>query len=114
MNCSHERFPHLILKKYTVDPNVELMRPREADKYKQSKVKKHVGLLESTCTTCHQATDQMRRRIFSKQVSMNCSNQTAWRKANLACKLAIDNMEKDMLLCGGENQSTRQRQVQFC
>nr|XP_033498020.1 vesicle transport protein SEC20 [Epinephelus lanceolatus] len=39
------------------------------------------------------------------------SNQTAWRKANLACKLAIDNMEKDELLLRGENQSTRQRKV---
>ncbi|CAG5872473.1 unnamed protein product, partial [Menidia menidia] len=39
------------------------------------------------------------------------SNQTAWRKANLACKLAIDNLEKEMLLGGGENQSTRQRKV---
>lgn len=37
------------------------------------------------------------------------SNQTAWRKANLACKLAIDNIEKDTLLHGGDNQSTRQR-----
>ncbi|KAG7217067.1 hypothetical protein INR49_027607 [Caranx melampygus] len=49
-------------------------------------------------------TESQRRQMLS--------NQTAWRKANLACKLAIDNMEKDMLLCGGENQSTRQRQVQ--
>ncbi|KAL7390009.1 hypothetical protein ABVT39_013369 [Epinephelus coioides] len=39
------------------------------------------------------------------------SNQTAWRKANLACKLAIDNTEKDELLLRGENQSTRQRKV---
>ncbi|XP_017276762.1 vesicle transport protein SEC20 [Kryptolebias marmoratus] len=39
------------------------------------------------------------------------SNQTAWRKANLACKLAIDNMEKDELLHGGENQSTRQKKA---
>ncbi|XP_029924810.1 vesicle transport protein SEC20 [Myripristis murdjan] len=39
------------------------------------------------------------------------SNQTAWRKANLACKLAIDNKEKDELLCGGENPSTRQRKA---
>lgn len=45
--------------------------------------------------------------------SVNSSNQTAWRKANLACKLAIDNMEKDELLHGGENQCTRQRFVQF-
>ncbi|XP_037543845.1 vesicle transport protein SEC20 [Nematolebias whitei] len=39
------------------------------------------------------------------------SNQTAWRKANLACKLAIDNMEKDELLHGGENQSTSPRRA---
>ncbi|XP_060621098.2 vesicle transport protein SEC20 isoform X2 [Anolis sagrei] len=30
------------------------------------------------------------------------SNQTAWRKANLACKIAIDNAEKDELLRGGD------------
>ncbi|KAI4872052.1 hypothetical protein NFI96_026162 [Prochilodus magdalenae] len=37
------------------------------------------------------------------------SNQTAWRKANLACKLAIDNREKDELLHGGD--SVRQRKA---
>lgn len=37
------------------------------------------------------------------------SNQTAWRKANLACKLAMDNVEKDELLCGGENHTVRHR-----
>ncbi|KAK3524279.1 hypothetical protein QTP70_026044 [Hemibagrus guttatus] len=30
------------------------------------------------------------------------SNQIAWRKANLACKLVIDNLEKDELLHGGD------------
>ncbi|XP_003217393.1 vesicle transport protein SEC20 [Anolis carolinensis] len=30
------------------------------------------------------------------------SNQAAWRKANLACKIAIDNAEKDELLRGGD------------
>ncbi|XP_045895497.1 vesicle transport protein SEC20 isoform X2 [Micropterus dolomieu] len=39
------------------------------------------------------------------------SNQTAWRKSNLACKLAIDNTEKDELLHRGENQSIRQRKA---
>ncbi|XP_005727919.1 vesicle transport protein SEC20 [Pundamilia nyererei] len=39
------------------------------------------------------------------------SNQTGWRKANLACKLAIDNMEKDELLHGEENHNTRQRKA---
>ncbi|KAM4747956.1 vesicle transport protein SEC20 [Rhinophrynus dorsalis] len=37
------------------------------------------------------------------------SNQTVWRKANLSCKLAIDNAEKDELLEGGD--PTRQRKV---
>ncbi|KAM9788865.1 vesicle transport protein SEC20 [Neosynchiropus ocellatus] len=48
-------------------------------------------------------TESQRRQMLS--------NQTAWRKANLACKLAIDNMEKDELLSGPENQSTRQRKA---
>ncbi|KAM9332352.1 vesicle transport protein SEC20 [Pholidichthys leucotaenia] len=39
------------------------------------------------------------------------SNQTAWRKANLACKLVIDNLKKDELLHGGDNQSVKQRKV---
>ncbi|CAJ0940261.1 unnamed protein product [Ranitomeya imitator] len=37
------------------------------------------------------------------------SNQSVWRKANLSCKLAIDNAEKDELLEGGDG--TRQRKV---
>ncbi|NXW94039.1 SEC20 protein, partial [Alopecoenas beccarii] len=37
------------------------------------------------------------------------SNQAAWRKANLACKIAIDNSEKDQLLQGRE--SFRQRKT---
>ncbi|KFO91224.1 Vesicle transport protein SEC20, partial [Buceros rhinoceros silvestris] len=31
------------------------------------------------------------------------SNQAAWRKANLACKIAIDNSEKDQLLQGRDS-----------
>lgn len=47
---------------------------------------------------------------------LNCfsSNQTAWRKASLACQLSIDNMEKDELMHGGDNQSMRQRFVHCC
>jgi len=37
------------------------------------------------------------------------SNQTAWRKANLACKLAIDGMEKDELLDPGASTTVRHR-----
>lgn len=38
-----------------------------------------------------------------------CSNQASWRKANLTCKLAIDNVEKAELLQGGDR--LRQRYV---
>lgn len=37
-----------------------------------------------------------------------CSNQTSWRKANLASKLSIDNMEKQELLDGPDG-AVRQR-----
>ncbi|XP_072301592.1 vesicle transport protein SEC20-like [Eucyclogobius newberryi] len=48
-------------------------------------------------------TESQRRQLLS--------NQTAWRKANLACKLTIDNTEKDELLQRGEAYGTRQRKV---
>ncbi|XP_059846147.1 vesicle transport protein SEC20 [Hypanus sabinus] len=38
------------------------------------------------------------------------SNQTAWRKANLACKFAIDNKEKEELFQSGDS-SVRQRKM---
>ncbi|XP_029029005.2 LOW QUALITY PROTEIN: vesicle transport protein SEC20 [Betta splendens] len=53
--------------------------------------------------TIQAETESHRRQMLS--------NQTAWRKANLACKVAIDNMEKDTLLHGGDSPSTRQRKV---
>ncbi|XP_064181410.1 vesicle transport protein SEC20-like isoform X1 [Anguilla rostrata] len=38
------------------------------------------------------------------------SNQTAWRKANLACKLSMDNQEKEELIHGGDS-PLRQRKM---
>ncbi|KAM3867306.1 vesicle transport protein SEC20 isoform 1-T1 [Diretmus argenteus] len=38
------------------------------------------------------------------------SNQTAWRKANLASKLSIDNLEKEALLYGADS-TVRQRKM---
>lgn len=58
---------------------------------------------ESDRLEIHAEAESQRRQMLS--------NQTAWRKANLACKLGIDNMEKDELLQRGENNSTRQRKV---
>lgn len=39
-----------------------------------------------------------------------CSNQTVWRKANLASKLSIDSMEKQALLNGADS-AVRQRKM---
>ncbi|XP_061818926.1 vesicle transport protein SEC20 isoform X1 [Nerophis lumbriciformis] len=39
------------------------------------------------------------------------SNQTAWRKANLACKMSMDHMAKDELLREGEGQNVRARKA---
>ncbi|XP_061905175.1 vesicle transport protein SEC20 isoform X1 [Entelurus aequoreus] len=39
------------------------------------------------------------------------SNQTAWRKANLACKMSMDHMAKDELLREGEGQNIRARKA---
>lgn len=38
----------------------------------------------------------------------SCSNQTGWRKANLASKLSLDNVEKQALL-NGAGGGVRQR-----
>ncbi|CAG08858.1 unnamed protein product, partial [Tetraodon nigroviridis] len=58
---------------------------------------------ESDRQSVQAEADSQRRQMLS--------NQTAWRKASLACQLAIDNLEKDELLHGGDNQSTRQRKA---
>ncbi|XP_004073451.1 vesicle transport protein SEC20 [Oryzias latipes] len=39
------------------------------------------------------------------------SNQTAWRKANLASKFSIDNTEKQSLLINGTDNTARQRKL---
>ncbi|KAM4620531.1 vesicle transport protein SEC20 [Polymixia lowei] len=58
---------------------------------------------ETDRLTIQTETESQRRQMLS--------NQTAWRKANLACKLAIDNMEMDELLHRGESPTTRQRKA---
>lgn len=49
-------------------------------------------------------------RETESQRKQMLSNQTAWRKANLACKLSIDNVERDELFHGGET-SVRSRKA---
>ncbi|XP_039734176.1 vesicle transport protein SEC20 isoform X4 [Pteropus medius] len=47
---------------------------------------------------------QLRHRIqeVENHRKQMLSNQTCWRKANLTCKIAIDNLEKAELLQGGD------------
>ena len=73
-------------------------------------------LKKNMCSACRQIQFTHKRpdeKLHWLLLFLYFSNRTAWRKAIVACKLAIDNMEKDELLRGGENQSTRQRWVLF-
>uniref|UniRef100_A0A8C7ZM24 BCL2 interacting protein 1a n=1 Tax=Oryzias sinensis TaxID=183150 RepID=A0A8C7ZM24_9TELE len=45
------------------------------------------------------------------QTYTHAHNQTAWRKANLASKLSIDNMDKQSLLVNGTDNTARQRKL---
>uniref|UniRef100_A0A3B5KGX4 BCL2 interacting protein 1 n=1 Tax=Takifugu rubripes TaxID=31033 RepID=A0A3B5KGX4_TAKRU len=42
------------------------------------------------------------------------SNQTSWRKANLASKLSIDNKEKQELLCGPDGAARHRKMTKEC
>ncbi|KAG7263886.1 hypothetical protein CRUP_034225 [Coryphaenoides rupestris] len=57
-------------------------------------------------------TDRLAIQVETEsQRKQMLSNQTAWRKANLACKLAIDGMEKDELLDPGASATVRHRKA---
>lgn len=65
---------------------------------------KHFFILQSFSLIMYWMSDL----ITAWSLLSSClSNQMAWRKANLACKMAIDNLEKDELLQGDD--SVRQR-----
>lgn len=82
---------------------------RESDKQViLSQVEGHRKQMLRYCPVISQITTQaMQRRsvvclrkCVVLKFSLFCSNQTSWRKANLASKLSIDNKEKQELLCG--------------
>ncbi|XP_077449315.1 vesicle transport protein SEC20 [Stigmatopora argus] len=58
---------------------------------------------ESDRISIQAEADSQRRQMIS--------NQTAWRKANLACKVSMDNMEKDELLREGDGAGIRSRKA---
>ncbi|XP_075958864.1 vesicle transport protein SEC20 isoform X2 [Anarhichas minor] len=81
-------------------------------KEKFNKLRLRIQDLEQMAREQDRETDKLAIQAETEsQRRQMLSNQTAWRKANLACKLAIDHTEKDELLHGVENQSTRQRKV---
>ncbi|XP_028450531.1 vesicle transport protein SEC20 isoform X2 [Perca flavescens] len=81
-------------------------------KQKLNKLRLRIQDLEQMAREQDRETDRLAIQAETEsQRKQMLSNQTAWRKANLACKLAIDNTEKDELLHGVENHSTRQRKA---
>ncbi|XP_033954736.1 vesicle transport protein SEC20 isoform X1 [Pseudochaenichthys georgianus] len=93
-------------------PQSTLMEFNSQVKEKFNKLRLRIQDLEQMAREQDRETDRL--AILSEtenQRRQMLSNQTAWRKANLACKLCIDHSEKDELLQGGDYQSTRQRKV---
>ncbi|XP_020491233.1 vesicle transport protein SEC20 [Labrus bergylta] len=93
-------------------PHSTLMKLNSQVKEKFSKLRLRIQDLEQMAREQDRETDRVAiQEETESQRRQMLSNQTAWRKANLACTLAIDNMEKDELLQGRENLSTRQRKA---
>lgn len=80
-------------------------------KEKFNQLRQRIQSLEQMAQEQDRETD--RQAILKETESQHrqmLSNQTAWRKANLACKLSIDQLEKDELLHGGDG-TIRQRKA---
>ncbi|XP_051955583.1 vesicle transport protein SEC20-like [Xyrauchen texanus] len=91
-------------------PQTVLMDLNATVKEKFSQLRQRIQDMEQMAKEQDRETDKQailsETECHRKQM---LSNQMAWRKANLACKLAIDNLEKDELLQGGD--SVRQRKA---
>ncbi|XP_071750824.1 vesicle transport protein SEC20 [Centroberyx gerrardi] len=93
-------------------PQSALMELNSQVKEKFNKLRLRIQDLEQMSREQDRETDRLAIQTETEsQRRQMLSNQTAWRKSNLACKLAIDNMEKDELLHGGENPTARQRKA---
>ncbi|KAM3849745.1 vesicle transport protein SEC20-like [Diretmus argenteus] len=93
-------------------PQSALMELNSQVKETFNKLRLRIQDLEQMSREQDRETDRM---AIQAETESQCrqlrSNQTAWRKANLACKMAIDNTEKDELLCGGGTPTIKQRKV---
>ncbi|KAK7925791.1 hypothetical protein WMY93_008101 [Mugilogobius chulae] len=94
-------------------PQSALFNLNSEVKEKFNKLRLRIQDLEQMAKEQDRESDRMEIQTETEsQRRQMLSNQTAWRKANLACKLSIDNMEKDELLQRGETGTThRQRKV---
>ncbi|CAB1353000.1 unnamed protein product [Coregonus sp. 'balchen'] len=92
-------------------PQSVLMDFNSKVKEKFNQLRQRIQNMEQMAKEQDRETDK--QDILSETEShrrQNLSNQTAWRKANLACKLSIDNLEKEELL-NGEDSTVRQRKA---
>ncbi|XP_058271460.1 vesicle transport protein SEC20 isoform X1 [Hemibagrus wyckioides] len=90
-------------------PHSLLMELNGAVKEKSNHLRQRIQDMEQLAKEQDKETDKnVIMAEMERHRKQMLSNQTAWRKANLACKLAIDNLEKDELLHGGDT-SVRQR-----
>ncbi|XP_046899324.1 vesicle transport protein SEC20 isoform X2 [Hypomesus transpacificus] len=92
-------------------PQAVLMDLNAQVKDKFNQLRLRIQNLEEMAKEQDRETDQ--QAILKETESQHrqmLSNQTAWRKANLACKLSIDMLEKDELLHGGDG-NIRQRKA---
>ncbi|KAJ8266792.1 hypothetical protein GJAV_G00134740 [Gymnothorax javanicus] len=92
-------------------PQSELMELNSKVKEKFGQLRLRIQNLEQLAKEQDKESDML--AIISETESHRkqmLSNQTAWRKANLACKLSIDRVEKDELLHGGDY-AVRQRKT---
>ncbi|XP_056262095.1 vesicle transport protein SEC20 [Pseudoliparis swirei] len=93
-------------------PQSTLMELNSQVKEKFNKLRLRIQDLEQMAREYDRETDRLSIQAETEsQRRQMLSNQTAWKKANLSCKLVIDSTEKDELLFGVEHQSTRQRKV---
>ncbi|KAG7321007.1 hypothetical protein KOW79_015422 [Hemibagrus wyckioides] len=92
-------------------PHSLLMELNGAVKEKSNHLRQRIQDMEQLAKEQDKETDKnVIMAEMERHRKQMLSNQTAWRKANLACKLAIDNLEKDELLHGGDT-SVRQRKA---
>ncbi|XP_061755222.1 vesicle transport protein SEC20 isoform X2 [Nerophis ophidion] len=80
------------------------------DKFNQ--LRRRIQDLEQMAREQDKESDRMSIQAEAEsQRRQMLSNQTAWRKANLACKMSMDHMAKDELLREGEGHNVRARKA---